>query len=150
MTLPAPLRAPLILQRKIDCTLELPFPYRARAAPSPSVLNSPLFSPTIRRSWVLHSSSCSCYCSSFLSRIESWWWASAPWPAGLEERLAAAAADRVWRGEMAWGPRAADDNRREGPTAGTRGGLWGHFGSPNLDCARRCPKSCICSSVLRR
>lgn len=41
---------------------------------------------------------------------------TAPWPSGLEERPAAAAADRGWRGVAAWAPRAADDNRREGPT----------------------------------
>jgi hypothetical protein len=42
----------------------------------------------------------------------------APWPAGLEEHLAAAAAaDRGWPGE------AGDANLREGPTAWASGVL---------------------------
>nr|CAB3479391.1 unnamed protein product [Digitaria exilis] len=41
----------------------------------------------------------------------------APWTAGLKERLAAAV------DTTAWSPEEADDNRREGPTAGASGFL---------------------------
>jgi hypothetical protein len=72
----------------------------------------------------------------------------APWPAGLEERLEAAVADRGLRGE------AVDDSPREGPTAGgdrlpqlANGGGGGCRGDPvslNLDCACRRPKYYMC------